>query len=58
MRKYRTFTKQLTDFSDKRGYVISINLHLADIDVFYSGGISRALQGQTSRHAAAFFRSA
>jgi hypothetical protein len=55
LRKYRTFTKQLTDFSDKRGYVMLDQFTSADIDVFYSGLESRrAREGQTSRHAARF----
>jgi hypothetical protein len=36
LRKYRTFTKQLTDFSAKRGYVMLDQFTPADIDVFYS----------------------
>ncbi len=36
LRKYRTFTKQLIDFADERGYVMLDQFTSADIDVFYS----------------------
>jgi integrase len=36
LRKHRTFTKQPTDFSEKRGYVM-LDQFTSDIDVFYSG---------------------
>jgi integrase len=36
LRKYRTFTKRLTDFTDQRGYVMLDQFTSADIDVFYS----------------------
>jgi len=34
--KYRTFTKQLTDFADSRGYVMLDQFASADIDLFYA----------------------
>lgn len=37
LRRYRTFTKQLTGFSNKRGYVMLDQFTSADIGVFYSG---------------------
>ena len=37
LRKYRTFTKQITAFATARGYVMLDQLTSADIDVFYSG---------------------
>ena len=36
LRKYRTFTKQLTAFAEQRGYVMLDQFRSADIDVFYS----------------------
>ena len=36
LRKYRTFTKQLRDFADGRGYVMLDQFTSADIDVFYA----------------------
>jgi integrase len=36
LRKYKTFTKQLTAFADGRGYVMLDQFRSADIDLFYS----------------------
>jgi integrase len=36
LRKYRTFTKQLTAFADDRGYVLLDQFNVGDIDLFYS----------------------
>jgi integrase len=36
LRKYRTFTKQLTDFIDQCGYFMLDQITSADIDAFYS----------------------
>jgi integrase len=36
LRKYKTFTKQLTAYADARGYVMLDQFTSADIDVFYS----------------------
>jgi integrase len=35
LRKYKTFTRQLIDFADSRGYVMLDQFTSADIDVFY-----------------------
>ena len=37
LRKYRTFTKQLTAYADGRGYVMIDQFTPADADVFYAG---------------------
>ena len=37
LRKYRTFTKQLTEFADGRGYVMIDQFTPADADRFYAG---------------------
>jgi hypothetical protein len=36
LRKYRTFTKQLSAFADSKGYVMLDQFTSADIDVFYA----------------------
>jgi integrase len=36
LRKYRTFTKQLLEFADSRGYVMLDQLKSSDVDGFYS----------------------
>jgi integrase len=57
LRKYRTFTKQLTDFSDKRGYVMLDQFTAADIDVFYSGwNLGARAKGKRLGTLRAFFR--
>lgn len=42
LRKYKTFTKQMTAFADSRGYVMLDQFTSSDIDVFY-GGLGSAL---------------
>jgi integrase len=37
LRKYKTFTKQLTAFAEKRGYAMLDQITSGDIDVFYAG---------------------
>lgn len=37
LRKYKTFSKQLIDFADSRGYVMLDQFTSADIDLFYAG---------------------
>jgi hypothetical protein len=37
LRKYRTFTKQLTEYADGRGYVMIDEFTPADADLFYAG---------------------
>jgi len=57
LRKYKTFTNQLTTFADQRGYVMLDQFASADIDVFYSemklGARAKAKRLGTLR---AFFR--
>jgi integrase len=57
LRKYRTFTKQLTAFADSRGYVMLDQITSADIDVFY-GGLSLGARTKSKRLGTlrAFFR--
>jgi hypothetical protein len=40
LRKYKTFTKQLTIFTDSRGYVMLDQFTASDIDVFTATGSS------------------
>ena len=57
LRKYRTFTKRLTDFSNKRGYVMLDQFTSADIDVFYSGwDLGGRAKGKRLGTLRAFFR--
>lgn len=37
LRKYRTFTKQLTEFAESRGYLMLDQFTSVDIDAFYGG---------------------
>ena len=37
LRKYRTFTKQLTEYADGHGYVMIDQFAPTDADVFYAG---------------------
>jgi integrase len=37
LRKYKTFTKQLTDYAAKRGYIMLDQFTSGDIDLFYAG---------------------
>lgn len=59
LRKYRTFTKQLTAFSDSRGCAMLDQLTSADIDVFY-GGLNLGARSKAKRLGTlrAFFASA
>ncbi|MDQ6705703.1 MAG: hypothetical protein M3Z85_07040, partial [Acidobacteriota bacterium] len=56
-RKYRTFTKQLSDFAESRGYTLLDQFTAADMDVFYArlplGARAKAKRLGTIR---AFFR--
>jgi hypothetical protein len=57
LRKYRTFTKQLTAFADSRGYVMLDQFTSADIDVFYSGwNLGPRAKGKRLGTLRAFFR--
>ena len=57
LRKYRTFSKQLTDFSEKRGYVMLDQFTSADIDLFYSGwDLGARAKGERLATLRAFFR--
>src|ERR1019366_2411545 len=57
LRKYRTFTKQLTDFTDGRGYVMLDQFTSADIDVFYSTWkLGERAKGKRLGTLRAFFR--
>ena len=57
LRKYKTFAKQLTEFADKRGYIMLDQFTSSDMDVFYSalklGVRAKAKRLSTLR---AFFR--
>jgi site-specific recombinase XerC len=57
LRKYRTFTKQLMEFADSRGYVMLDQLKSADVDAFYSG-LKLGIRSKAKRLSAlrAFFR--
>jgi integrase len=48
LRKYRTFTKQLMEFADSRGYVILEQLKSADVDAFY-GGLKLGIRAKAKR---------
>jgi hypothetical protein len=57
LRKYRTFTKQLTAFADTRGYVMLDQFTAADIDVFYTGwNLGARAKGKRLGTLRAFFR--
>ena len=57
LRKYRTFTKQLTAFADARGYVMLDQLTPADIDVFYGGwNLGARAKGKRLGTLRSFFR--
>jgi integrase len=57
LRKYRTFTKQLTEFANQRGYVMLDQFTSADIDVFYSGWkLGARAKGKRLGTLRAFFR--
>jgi hypothetical protein len=57
LRKYRTFTKQLTTFADARGYVMVDQFTPADIDVFYGGwNLGARAKGKRLGTLRSFFR--
>jgi integrase len=57
LRKYRTFTKQLTAFAELRGYVMLDQFTSADIDVFYSSWeMGARAKGKRLGTLRAFFR--
>ena len=57
LRKYRTFTKQLTEFANQRGYVMLDQFISADIDVFCSGWkLGARAKGKRLGTLRAFFR--
>jgi len=57
LRKYRTFTKQLTAFADTRGYLMLDQLTSGDIDVFYGGWkLGARAKGKRLGTLRAFFR--
>ena len=57
LRKYRTFTKQLTEFAESRGYVMLDQFASSDIDIFY-GGLKLGVRAKGERLGTfrAFFR--
>ncbi len=57
LRKYKTFTKQLTAFTDSLGYVMLDQFTSSDIDVFYaSWNLGARAKGKTLGTLRAFFR--
>ncbi len=57
LRKYRTFTTQLTEFADSRGYVMLDQFTSADIDVFYSTWkLGARAKGKALSRLRSFFR--
>lgn len=57
LRKYKTFTKQFTDFASSRGYVMLDQLTVADIDAFYaSWKLGARAKGKRLGMLRAFFR--
>jgi integrase len=57
LRKYKTFTKQLTVFADSRGYVMLDQFTSGDIDVFYGGwDLGARAKGKRLGTLRAFFR--
>jgi integrase len=57
LRKYKTFTKQLTAFADSRGYVMLDQFTSGDIDVFYGGwNLGARAKGKRLGTLRAFFR--
>ena len=57
LRKYKTFTKQLTAFADSRGYVMLDQFTSSDIDVFYGGwNLGARAKGKRLGTLRAFFR--
>jgi hypothetical protein len=57
LRKYRTFTNQLTAFAESRGYIMLDQLSSADIDIFYDGlNLGARAKGTRLGTLRAFFR--
>jgi len=57
LRKYQTFTKQLTTFTTSRGYAMLDQITSGDIDVFYSGWkLGARTKGKMLGTLRAFFR--
>jgi hypothetical protein len=57
LRKYRTFIKQLTNFTETRGYVMLDQVTSSDIDVFYGGWeLGARTKGKMLGTLRAFFR--
>ena len=57
LRKYKTFTKQLTAFAESRGYVMLDQFASGDIDVFYGGWeLGARAKGKRLGTLRAFFR--
>ncbi len=57
LRKYRTFTRQLTAFADSRGYLMLDQFSPADVDMFYSGWkLGARAKGKRLGMLRAFFR--
>ncbi len=57
LRKYKTFTKQLTAFADSSGYVMLDQFTSSDIDVFYGGwDLGARAKGKRLGTLRAFFR--
>jgi integrase len=57
LRKYRTFTKQLTAYSDARGYVMLDQFTALDADLFYAGlKLGPRAKGKRLGTLRAFFR--
>jgi integrase len=57
LRKYKTFTKQLTAFAESRGYMMLDQFTSSDIDVFYGGwNLGARAKGKRLGTLRAFFR--
>jgi integrase len=57
LRKYKTFTRQLTAYAGTRGYLMLDQLAAADIDVFYGGwNLGARAKGKRLGTLRAFFR--
>jgi integrase len=57
LRKYRTFTNQLTAFADRRGYLMLDQITSGDIDLFYAGWeLDARAKGKRLGTLRAFFR--
>jgi integrase len=57
LRKYRTFTKQLGDYGDARGYVMLDQITVADVDLFWANWkLGPRAKGKRLNTLRAFFR--